>query len=44
MTRGKSTTEVPVNGGAAAANSMLRQQSDNVGEAGRTVPRPQALA
>ncbi|MFL0357373.1 Flp pilus assembly protein CpaB [Erythrobacter sp. GH1-10] len=43
VTRGKSTTEVPVNGGAAAANSMLRQQSDNVGEAGRTVSSTSSL-
>lgn len=38
VTRGKATTEVPVGGPQAAANNLLRGQSENVREAGRTAP------
>lgn len=37
VTRGKATSEVPVGGNSTAANTLLRQQSRNVGNAGATV-------
>jgi len=42
VTRGKATTEVPVGGVRPATNSLLRQQSNGIREAGETVPAASA--
>lgn len=43
VTRGKNTDEVPVSSQNSAANALLRQQSQNVGRAGKTVSSTSSL-
>lgn len=43
VTRGKATEEVPVGSQRSAADALLRQQSQNVGDAGRTVSSTSSL-
>ena len=43
VTRGKSTTEVPVSSASGNTNGLLRGQAKNVGDAGRTVSSTSSL-